>query len=180
MDATGICWSCKLARAAEFVGKSWAGSHGGKWKAGRSKSRSKSPIVRSEPDGIGDRERSQPKKAQIVQGQRVIPEPTTIPLRTSIAYPKITPGPSLFKRKLGSVHWDEVHERIQGQKRDAEYCGVSYTSCPASLNGGCCPNDRICGLSSCLPGTASAAVASACGQTGYIPCEAIDGGKSLF
>jgi hypothetical protein len=30
-------------------------------------------------------------------------------------------------------------------------CGTSFQSCPASLGGGCCPTDRICGTSSLCP-----------------------------
>ncbi|CAG8953284.1 hypothetical protein HYFRA_00003491 [Hymenoscyphus fraxineus] len=90
------------------------------------------------------------------------------------AHPKITPGPSLFRRKLGSNKWALIHEGIQGQKRDATQCPVDYQLCPKSLNGGCCPNDRVCGASSCLP--TSAAPASACGISGYIACGASDGG----
>lgn len=92
-----------------------------------------------------------------------------------IAHPKITPGPSLGKRKIGSNRWDLIHDGIQGQKRDATECPVDFQLCPKSLNGGCCPNDRVCGSSSCLP--TSAAPASACGMSGYIACGASDGGK---
>lgn len=93
----------------------------------------------------------------------------------TIAHPKITLGPSLGKRKIGSNRWDLIHDGIQGQKRDATECPASFQLCPKSLNGGCCPNDRVCGSSSCLP--TSAAPASACGMSGYIACGASDGGQ---
>jgi hypothetical protein len=43
------------------------------------------------------------------------------------------------------------------------------------MNGGCCPNDRVCGTSSCF--AATAAPASACGMSGYIACGIDDGGE---
>ncbi|KAH6680169.1 hypothetical protein B0J14DRAFT_471485 [Halenospora varia] len=92
----------------------------------------------------------------------------------TIPYPKITEPPMLYRRKLGSNHWDEIHEQIQGQKRDATQCPTDYNLCPKSLNGGCCPTDRVCGSASCLP--TSAAPASACGKAGYIACGISDGG----
>jgi hypothetical protein len=93
---------------------------------------------------------------------------------TVISHPKITPAP-VVKRKLGSIKWDIIHEGIQGRKRDEASCPSDYQSCPASLNGGCCPNDRECGASSCF--AKGAAPASACGKTGYIACGVADGGE---
>lgn len=92
-----------------------------------------------------------------------------------VGHPKITPAPSLLRRKLGSNHWDSIHEGIQGQKRDATSCPADYQLCPQLLKGGCCPNDRVCGESSCLP--ASAGPASPCGMSGYVACGIDDGGK---
>jgi len=101
--------------------------------------------------------------------------------RTSIVtlpHPKITEGPSLVKRKVGSSHWDVIHEGIQGQKRDSTVCPSDFRSCPQSVNGGCCPNDRICGTASCLP--TSTAPASACGVSGYFPCDIAVGGVCIL
>ncbi|KAH8812086.1 hypothetical protein F5884DRAFT_302535 [Xylogone sp. PMI_703] len=81
---------------------------------------------------------------------------------------------SNLKRKLGSNHWDQVHEAIQAQKRDATECPQGYQLCPPSLKGGCCPADRSCGISSCYATTA--AVQTACGIAGYSPCAIEDGG----
>ena len=92
-----------------------------------------------------------------------------------VAHPKITEPPSLVRRKLGSIKWDMIHDGIQGQKRDAASCPTDYNACPQSLKGGCCPSDRVCGISSCY--AASAAPASACGKTGYIACGLDDGGE---
>ncbi|KAB8300051.1 hypothetical protein EYC80_000289 [Monilinia laxa] len=81
--------------------------------------------------------------------------------------------PRIAKRKLGSNHWDKVHEAIQAQKRDASECPIDYQLCPKSMNGGCCPNNRSCGASSCY--LSSASPASACGVSGYTAC-GIDAG----
>lgn len=91
-----------------------------------------------------------------------------------ISYPKITEPPSLFKRKIGSIRWDVVHEGIQGQKREATQCPADYQLCAEDVGGGCCPSDRVCGKESCLP--ASAASASACGKLGYTACAIAEGG----
>lgn len=97
-----------------------------------------------------------------------------------VSHPKITEAPPtpLFKRKLGSNKWDMIHEGIQGQKRDATECGADHRLCAASLNGGCCPNDRVCGTDSCY--ATSAAPASACGVAGYIACGIAQGGMFFF
>jgi hypothetical protein len=97
----------------------------------------------------------------------------TVETAVTMSHPKITEAP-VVKRKLGSNKWDMIHEGIQQQKRDATECPEDYQMCPASLNGGCCPNDRVCGMSSCIATTA--APASACGLAGYIPCAIADGG----
>ena len=97
---------------------------------------------------------------------------TAIPV--TAAHPKITQAP-LLKRKLGSLKWDVIHDGIQGRKRDAAAsCPTDFQLCPESMKGGCCPNDRVCGLSSCF--AKSAAPASACGKSGYIECGVNDGG----
>ncbi|KAK6610926.1 hypothetical protein H4I96_02524 [Botrytis cinerea] len=87
-------------------------------------------------------------------------------------FPKLS-YPGIVKRKLGSNHWDKIHEAIQGRKRDASECPSDYQLCPKSMNGGCCPNNRSCGTSSCY--LTSAAPASACGVSGYTAC-GIDAG----
>jgi hypothetical protein len=110
-------------------------------------------------------------------GQRILGQAPTLWSTVVLAYPKITEGPALVRRKLGSNHWDFRHEAIQGQKRDATICPSDYQLCPQSLNGGCCPTDRACDLSSCYP--TSAAPASACGQVGYIACAIDEGGECV-
>lgn len=175
---TGICWSCRLAQAAGYVRGSWSTVSGRLPRSGRSrKSKARSGTTGSQSDRPEDNRAGAGGSQGLVQGQRVvIPEPT-IKSPVVVSYPKITtgPGPSQVKRKLGSNHWDAIHERMQGQKRDGGQCGPSYQSCPASLNGGCCPNDRICGSSSCLPNT-STTVASACGKANYVACGIPEGG----
>lgn len=89
------------------------------------------------------------------------------------SYPRITHAP-VMRRKLGSNKWDIAHDAIQGRKRDASICPSDYQLCPQSLNGGCCPTDRVCGTSNCLPSSTGPA---ACGPTGYFTCGADQGGK---
>jgi hypothetical protein len=173
MDAS-ICWSCKLSQAAGYVRASWAIVPGRLLGSGKSSNSS----INAPAGSQGTRPPNSSLKGgqELVQGQRpMFPEPTSKSPVVVISYPKITAGPSLVKRKLGSNHWNEIHERIQGQKRDAAQCGASYQSCPASLNGGCCPTDRICGSSSCLPNT-STTITSACGKANYIACGIPEGG----
>jgi hypothetical protein len=107
--------------------------------------------------------------------QKILVTTTTSETAVTIIYPKITEAPSLFKRKLGSSRWDLIHEGIQGQKRDATACPADYQLCPKSVGGGCCPNDRLCDTSSCLPTTPGPS--TACGQVGYVACGQDDGGK---
>lgn len=111
---------------------------------------------------------------RVVQEQRMSLPTQTIRSTIIISYPKITEGPSLVRRKLGSIKWDMVHNGIQGQKRDLASCPVDYNLCPKSMSGGCCPKDRVCGTSSCFP--ISAAPASACGKSGYTACGIPEGG----
>ncbi len=180
MDGTDICWSCKIAQAAGFVRESWP--RVSRWRVGSGKSRKKSasPKPGSQRNSTSNSNKHQPEGSRnLVQEQRVVLPGPTLKSPVTVSYPKITTGPSLVKRKLGSNHWDAVHERIQGQKRDAGQCPADYQSCAASLNGGCCPTDRICDTSSCLPGTSTAAVASACGLSNYFACGIADGGKLI-
>ncbi|TGO39609.1 hypothetical protein BHYA_0051g00500 [Botrytis hyacinthi] len=97
---------------------------------------------------------------------------TTTQVTMTTTFPKLS-YPGIVKRKLGSNHWDKIHEAIQGRKRDASECPSDYQLCPKSMNGGCCPNNRSCGTSSCY--LTSAASASACGVSGYTAC-GIDAG----
>ncbi|KAG9246028.1 hypothetical protein BJ878DRAFT_317873 [Calycina marina] len=99
----------------------------------------------------------------------------TIVVETAITvvHPKITLAP-ILKRRLGSLRWDIIHDGIQGQKRDMASCQAGFSMCPDSMNGGCCPSDRVCGTSSCF--ASSAAPASACGKANYIACDINDGG----
>ncbi|KAG4438365.1 hypothetical protein IFR05_006127, partial [Cadophora sp. M221] len=111
---------------------------------------------------------------KVVQEQRIILPSPTVKSAIIVSYPKITDGPSLVRRKLGSIKWDMIHNGIQGQKRDLTSCPVDFNLCPKSMNGGCCPKDRDCGTSACFP--RSAAPASACGKSGYVACGIPEGG----
>ncbi|KAI0834238.1 hypothetical protein F5Y06DRAFT_173768 [Hypoxylon sp. FL0890] len=63
---------------------------------------------------------------------------------------------------------EKNHNLIRHPKRDAS-CQVSgYTVCPASVNGGCCPENYACAVSSCYATTAGPT--SACGTEGYYNC----------
>lgn len=83
-----------------------------------------------------------------------------------------------MKRKVGSNYWDRIHESMLAQKRSADECPQGYQMCPQSLKGGCCPADRSCGVSSCY--ATAAAVQTACGLSGYVPCAVEEGGKSYI
>lgn len=99
---------------------------------------------------------------------------TTTEIAMTTKFPKLL-YPGIVKRKLGSNHWDKIHEAIQGQKRDASECPNDYQLCPKSMSGGCCPNNRSCGTSNCY--LTSATPASACGVAGYTACGIDAGGK---
>ena len=91
----------------------------------------------------------------------------------TVVQPKMT-EPPLFRRKIGSNKWDMVHEGMQGRKRDTPQCGSGFQSCAASLNGGCCPNDRVCRTDSCY--AASTLPATVCGVAGFVACGIAEGG----
>jgi hypothetical protein len=165
MWGSGICWRCTVGQVAELVQEPWISIFPGEHPSGES--------TRQKHDGKNDGVRF-PAPQRVEYGQEIFAEARTLWSPVVLAYPKITEGPTLVRRKLGSNHWDLVHEGIQGQKRDATICASDYQLCPQSLNGGCCPTDRICGSSSCYP--SSAAPASACGQVGYIACGIAEGG----
>jgi hypothetical protein len=182
------CWSCMLLLAGHFGGV-WAVVSDNKHKSGRS---GKSDYERPSP---WDRLFAQKKLGtECPVDHQLCPESVgggccpktkvcgastclaTIETAIIVSHPKITQAPTapLFKRKLGSNKWDIIHEGMQGQKRDATDCGADYNLCPASLNGGCCPTDRVCGTDSCYATTA--APASACGSAGYVACGIAQGG----
>jgi hypothetical protein len=76
------------------------------------------------------------------------------------------------------VGYDErpVHITARPEKRDATICPASYSLCPASLSGGCCPTDLSCGISSCYPTTTAPPVQ--CPQSsGLIACGIDQGGR---
>lgn len=134
------------------------------------------PVLPGTPASGDEQERTSCEDANeeaMFGGGEVFVTTTTTEVDVTVTHPKITEGP-LVKRKLGSERWNLIHEGIQGQKRDATSCPSDYQLCPKSLNGGCCPNDRVCGASSCLP--TSAGPTSACGMLGYVACAISDGG----
>jgi hypothetical protein len=78
-----------------------------------------------------------------------------------------------------NVWYDErpMHITAQPQKRDATICPTSYSLCPASVGGGCCPTDLSCGSSSCYPTTA-APPAQCANSPGLIACGLDQGGRN--
>ncbi|KAJ9149419.1 hypothetical protein NKR23_g4382 [Pleurostoma richardsiae] len=83
---------------------------------------------------------------------------------------------AMYQGKRDTVHRvDKVHVVVQYERRDAaSVCPTKYSLCPASLDGGCCPDGYACAASSCYATTA--ATASACGRVGYFACGADVGG----
>ena len=190
MRVIGTCWS-SVALAACHVHRVWAAMNNkqGSGKSGKLNYERQRPIRGPRPDGQRVIENGCPAIHQLcpesvgggccpmsrVCGMKgcYATSTTTIVSPLIVNHPKITEGPKV-KRKLGSNRWDLIHDGIQGQKRDAASCPTDYQSCPQSLNGGCCPTDRVCGTSSCYP--TSSAPASACGISGYIACGIPEGG----
>ncbi|KAI8958881.1 hypothetical protein F5Y11DRAFT_26461 [Daldinia sp. FL1419] len=60
------------------------------------------------------------------------------------------------------------HNLLRHPKREASCQQSGYTLCPASVNGGCCPEHYACAVSSCYATTAGPT--SACGRSGYYNC----------
>ncbi|TVY17896.1 hypothetical protein LARI1_G004187 [Lachnellula arida] len=191
MRVGGSGWSRTAAMVASYVGVSWAIATDHQYALETSRNPNYIPPNRlPELDGqktaVGvlpaELAASNGQKAPELEDttdaiagvQQLLVTTTVSEAVVTVAYPKITEGPSLLKRKLGSNRWDLIHEGIQGQKRDATACPADYNLCPKSMNGGCCPNDRICDTSSCLP--TSAGPSSACGKVGYTACDIADGG----
>ncbi|KJR83943.1 uncharacterized protein SPSK_00242 [Sporothrix schenckii 1099-18] len=71
-------------------------------------------------------------------------------------------------RRVEKIHvTTELQFRIRAAATST--CPTSYSLCPGSLSGGCCPTDYACEVSSCVQ-TALALTASACGRAGYMNC----------
>ncbi|KAI1480831.1 hypothetical protein F4774DRAFT_418033 [Daldinia eschscholtzii] len=67
------------------------------------------------------------------------------------------------------MHWlEKNHNVLRHPKRDAVCQQSGFTLCPESVNGGCCPTNYACAVSSCYAATAGPT--SACGKTGYYNC----------
>ncbi|KAI1135819.1 hypothetical protein F5Y05DRAFT_161994 [Hypoxylon sp. FL0543] len=63
---------------------------------------------------------------------------------------------------------EKNHNILRHPKRDASCQASGYTLCPASVNGGCCPENYACAVSSCYATTAGPT--SACGSAGWYNC----------
>ncbi|KAI0095638.1 hypothetical protein F4814DRAFT_181148 [Daldinia grandis] len=63
---------------------------------------------------------------------------------------------------------EKNHNILRHPKREASCQQSGFTLCPASADGGCCPENYACAISSCYATTAGPT--SACGITGYYNC----------
>lgn len=95
---------------------------------------------------------------------------TFISRLTSFAY-------AMSNRRHGDYIERPMHITAPPQKRDATICPTSYSLCPTSLGGGCCPTDASCGTSSCYPTTAAGPVQCSA-FPGYFACGIDQGGMS--
>lgn len=87
-------------------------------------------------------------------------------------------------RHLDGVHRIEKKAEItqaaflEKRQEDGGVCGTSMKLCPSSKEGGCCPDNYDCGVSSCYATTKGP---STCGtKVGWYACAAVDGGKLAF
>lgn len=169
-----------MLQAAGYARESWAAALGERQRNGRfRKTKSGNNNARIQEVLQVPQVNKSPDEAEIqinvvLQGQRARFPASTLSSSTTVSYPQITTGPSLVKRRLGSRYWENILEKIPVGKRDSAQCPVSYDSCAADLNGGCCPNDRVCGSNSCLAQTST--VGFACGRENYIACGIPEGG----
>lgn len=69
---------------------------------------------------------------------------------------------------------DFLSEDTQLKKRAKDQCPTSYSLCPSSLGGDCCPDGYACAKKSCYATTA--AVSTCAGSTGYYACPLSLGG----
>ncbi|OTA99856.1 hypothetical protein M426DRAFT_324747 [Hypoxylon sp. CI-4A] len=63
---------------------------------------------------------------------------------------------------------EKNHDLVRHPKREASCQEIGYSLCPASANGGCCPENYACAASSCYVTTAGPT--TACGTSGYYYC----------
>ncbi|CZR56871.1 uncharacterized protein PAC_06760 [Phialocephala subalpina] len=176
---------CTIALAAGFIPGTWAtgtnerGAKRVKYRKGskdRTNSGPKAAQKVVEGEGADDRYDG-PLRHWATTAQAVGLAPTPRPTKSSppaVSNPKITEGPTLVRRKLGAMQRDVIHDGFLGKRGAADLCPTSYSLCPSSVGGDCCPNDYVCGTSSCTPNTATPA--TACGFSGYIACPIADGG----
>ena len=171
MSSSDVCRSCLIEKPARNIRR----ASGAWFTISRGKGNTESENVKGSQPASTWRTDSAPERVNVHRFHELAPTRTST---VTLHHPKITEAPFLVKRKLGSSHWDVIHEGIQGQKRDAAVCPSNFQSCPQSVGGGCCPNDRVCGTASCLP--ASTAPASTCGVSGYFPCDIAAGGMCFL
>ncbi|KAF4627423.1 hypothetical protein G7Y89_g10728 [Cudoniella acicularis] len=159
MRTTRGCWICMAALAAGCIGRSWAmaGENEEDTQGWEESSLDGSPELEMDGQKVivmvvtSESVFSNTHASQEIKDTTDLENPipkdvftvvVTSKTTSTISHPKITEAPLLYRRKLGSTHWDNIHEQIQGQKRDATECSAGYQLCPQSLSGGCCPTDR--------------------------------------
>ncbi|KAI1374771.1 hypothetical protein F4677DRAFT_155497 [Hypoxylon crocopeplum] len=71
---------------------------------------------------------------------------------------------------------EKNHNLLRHPKREASCQQPGYSLCPASVNGGCCPDNYACAVSYCYATTAGPT--SACGSDGYYNCPLTAGAGS--
>ncbi|KAI1800758.1 hypothetical protein F4811DRAFT_496976 [Daldinia bambusicola] len=87
----------------------------------------------------------------------------------------LTPTTSAMHDHEYQMHWlKKNHNVLRHPKREAVCQQSGFTLCPESANGGCCPENYACAVSSCYAATAGPT--SACGSTGYYNCPITAGG----
>lgn len=73
---------------------------------------------------------------------------------------------------------DKIYVQVLLHRRASSVCSSNYSPCPATLNGGCCPENYECATDSCYATTAG--TNSACGtMLGFYPCPISDGGEEI-
>ncbi|KAI0008980.1 hypothetical protein F4779DRAFT_411020 [Xylariaceae sp. FL0662B] len=85
-------------------------------------------------------------------------------------------GLAIFASETVAKHHDQYrihqleknHDILRHPKRDATCQQADWSLCPASVNGGCCPKNYACDISSCYATTAGPT--TACGKTGWYAC----------
>lgn len=81
-------------------------------------------------------------------------------------------------KRLDGIHRLEKKAQITDRpvlhRRQEDSCGTGSSACPASLNGGCCPDGYGCASESCFATTRAPSTCHS--RVGYYACAAVYGG----